>query len=372
MVMRLRDICICATTLVVTSGCQSEEKTQQAPQAEASASAKPEGPALDPALAKAMADAAKPGAPGAATQGGPPPKGIFAPGEADRQIAVGAAPQLTLGSNGSEPRARLTSGFGTKDKPLQRHISIALQAGPQQGALPVEFDVDFVQEKPEANAARSKVTAKVVGATLPQGLPVPPEVSAAMTKLRGSSVRFEVWPDGGATGFQFEAPKDAPPNLGDILRTLGDSIAAVTLPFPQEAVGAGGFWMATSRDGLMGLDLVTYRMVRVESIADGVAKLNVGSKRYATGTKFAMEALQGNFTLDEFVSTSDGILQYPVGVSVPVDGQLRTVLAASLIPAEQPDQRGTLQLGSQATFSLRGAKAQASGGVKTPALPKAE
>ncbi len=365
--MRLRDICICATTLIIALGCQREEK-QEAPKADASASAKPEGPALDPALAKAMAEAAKPKAPGAATQGGPPPKGIFAAGEADRQIATGAAPKVVLGAAGSEPRTQLKPSFGTKEKPLQRHIAITLQAGPQQGALPVEFDVDFVQEKAEANAARSKVTAKVVSAALPPGLPVPPEVSASITKLRGSTIRFEVGPDGGATGFKYETPKDTPPNLGDVLRTLSDSIAAATFPFPAEAVGVGGFWMVTSRDGVMGLDLVTYRMVRVEGIANGVATLNVGTKRYATGTNFSMEALQGNFTLDEFLSTSDGKLEYPVGVSVPVGGQLQSVLAAALVPAGQPAQRGTLQLGSQASFTERGAKTPAV--PKTPAAPK--
>jgi hypothetical protein len=360
MVMRLRDICICATTLVIALGCQREEKTQEAPKADASASAKPEGPALDPALASAMAAASKPGAPSTPTQGGPPPKGIFAPGEADREAPVGSAPKVTLGSAGSEPRVQLTPGFGTKDKPLQRRISVALQAGPQQGGLPVEFDVDFVTDKPEANAARSKVTAKVLGAALPLGLQVPSEVSQGIAKLRGATIRFELWPNGGATGFRYETPKDAPPNMADIVRTLSDAIAAIALPFPQEAIGTGGFWMATSRDGLMGLDLVTYRMVRVDSIANGVAKLNVGAKRYATDNKFSMDALQGNFTLDELVSTSDGNLQYSVGTSVPASGQLQTVLAAALIPADQPDKRGTLQLGSQASFALRGAQAPAS------------
>ncbi len=359
MVMRLRDICICATTLIVSVGCQSEEKTQEAPKADASASAKPEGPALDPALAKAMA-AAKQGAPSAATtQGGPPPRGIFAPGEADRQLAVGTAPQVTLGSAGSEPRTRLTPSFGTKEKPLTRRISVALQAAPNQGALPVEFDVDFAAEKPQAGAARSKVTAKVVAARLPQGLAVPAEVAQDVAKLRGATVRFELWPDGGATGFAYEAPKEAALNVADIVRTLSDAIASVALPCPKEAVGAGGFWMATSRDGLMGVDLVTYRMVRVESIANGVATLNVGAKRYATGTKFSMDGLQGDFTLEEFVSTGDGSLQYPVGTSVPAGGALQAMLAASLIPATQPDKRGTLQLGSQASFALRGAPAAA-------------
>ena len=68
--------------------------------------------AIDPNLAQAVAAAsvAPPtgkGAPPAQVEGGPPADGVFAPGMADKEIARGALPKLTLGSDGAEPRLKL-------------------------------------------------------------------------------------------------------------------------------------------------------------------------------------------------------------------------------------------------------------------------
>ncbi len=350
--MRLSDICICAATLALLLGCEREEKRTNVDKPQPSAEA--EGPALDPALASALAAATQPPAPAAAAgQDGPPPRGIFAPGAADRQAAVGAPPKITLGGTGTEPRVRLTPGFGTPQKPLAARITVALQAAPNQPALPVQFDVDFSAEKADDASEVRKVTGKIVAAAVGAGLRVPPDLDAGVKKLRGSSLHFELQPNGGATGFRHEGAAGVQPELLDLVRALRDSVATVAVPFPGEAVGSGAFWMVTSRDGMLGQDLVSYRMVRVESVKPEGVTLNLSTKRYATRTAFSMDGLQGNFTLDEFLSTGDGTLEYPSGTSLPTSGVLQSALAASVIPAQQPDQRGTLQLALQAEFAAR-------------------
>jgi hypothetical protein len=106
----------------------------------------------------------------------------------------------------------------------------------------------------------------------------------------------------------------------------------------------------------MGVDMVTYRVIKVEAVQGDVATLSVNVKRYAASNEFTMDGVQGKFTLDELASGGEGKFAYRVGQSVPEVGDMKLLFAASLIPAGQPDQRGTLQLGSQVRFTSRSAK----------------
>lgn len=318
--------------------------------------------AVDPELAQAVAAASGDAAaqkPANEASEGPPPRGIFPPGGADAQIEVGKPPRVTVGSTGTEPRIAFKSGFGTKAAPLKTRITVMLQGGPGQGVLPVDFDLDFEQTASAAeDSPTSEVRGRVVAAEIFGGKGrVPPDLSAGLAKLRGSEVRFELWPNGGATGLRTEVKAGAPADLNDLVRALGDAVATVVLPYPDEPIGAGGYWMATSRDGLMGLDLVTYRLIRVESIADGVATLNVSTKRYAAGTEFTLAGVQGRFTLEELQSGGDGSLRYRPGTSLPLRGKVQLNLAALLLPegvqAGQPGQRARVDVVAQAAFAER-------------------
>ncbi len=350
--MRLRLMFVCSALLPLTLACKSEPKQEAKPDASASAAPKD---AMDPALAKALADA-KQGTQQNAKTDGPPPRGVFQPGQADKEAKAGAAPKVTVGSTGSEPRVRLTPSFGTSEAPAKARVIVALQSAPNQGPLPVQFDVDFTPKKGEGDAPTT-VTGKVVAAGVPAELgAVPPNLVSTLSKLKGSTVEFQTFADGGATAFKSTAPKEVPNELSDIVRALSDAIAATVLPYPAEPIGVGGYWMAASRDGVMGVDMVTYRVIKVEAVQGDVATLSVNVKRYAASNEFAMDGVQGKFTLDELASGGEGKFAYHVGHSVPEAGDMKLLFAASLIPAGQPDQRGTLQLGSQVRFTSRSAK----------------
>lgn len=312
--------------------------------------------ALDPDIAQAVAaaSAARPGAQAAGVPGGPPANGIFAPGAADKEIARGQAPKLTLGSEGAEPRFTLTPA---QPKPGSKQSGTIQVVQQSQGAgLPIEFAVAFEAQKPKGEGSTAvPVVVRVNGAKVAIA-GAPKEVEAQVAKLKGAKVEYDVLPDGAGTNYRYEVPKAAPQDLADIVRALTDVLAVVTLPYPDKAVGVGAFWMATSRDGAMGLDLVTYRMVKVERIEGGKVTLNVNTKRYATSTDFDMPGLPPDAprNLAEFQALAEGTLQIEPGKGFPVGGNQNSAIGVTLQNPANPAARGMLEVRTHAELKLGG------------------
>src|SRR5882724_7053657 len=157
----------------------------------------------EPDLAQAVAavgarSGAGNGVAAGAAAGGPPPNGIFGPGEADKALAKGAPTTLTVGSEGAEPKLSL----GPAPKPGSKRtgtLTIASQSDPQQGAIPISFALSLEVQKGKSDSdagasAPLQVAAKVTGATI-NAPGVPPDLVAAIGKLKGSRVEYQIGPD---------------------------------------------------------------------------------------------------------------------------------------------------------------------------------
>ncbi len=339
--MTVRVPMLLALTLTVF-GCEKHEPPSEAQRSDAGA---PKSEAIDPSLAQAMA-AASVAAPSAKSQsdGGPPPNGIFAPGAADKELARGQPPKLTLGSEGSEPKVTFTP----QPKPGSKQsgtIQVVQQS--QGGGLPVEFAVTFEAQKPKVEGAPAPVpvVVRVTGAKVALA-GAPKDLEAQVAKLKGTKLEYEVLPDGAGSGYKYELPKGIGNDFTDIVRSLSDTLAAITLPFPQKPMGAGGFWMATSRDGLLGLDLVTYRMVKIEKISGNNVTLHVNTKRYSATSDFDLPGLPPDAprNLAEFRSASEGSIELELGKPFLTGGTQNGVLAATLQSPGKPNARGTLEV----------------------------
>jgi hypothetical protein len=317
--------------------------------------------ALDPNLAEAVAAASvgTPGrdAPPAQVEGGPPPDGVFAPGAADKELARGGMPKLTLGSEGSGPKVLL--GVGKTPAKLSGTIQVALQSDPRQGAIPVLISLTVEPKKAEVvgDAAKAPVSlpvaVKVTGAKI-DAPSVPKDVDLQIAKLKGSRVEYSILPGGAGAGFRFDAPKDTPTDFKDVVRSLSDVIGLLTIPYPDKPLGAGAYFMVTSRDDVMGMDLVTYRLVKVKAVTEKGATLDVSTKRYAASRTLDLAGLPPDIdkTLAEFQATSEGTVELPVGALLPTQGQVSSVLAAQLgKPEAKP--RAMLQLQTRAQLDLK-------------------
>jgi hypothetical protein len=339
-----------AAGAMLLAACQ--EKTERSAEPAASVD---RNAAIDPAVAKAVAAASAHAAkgPAPATSGGPPPGGVFAPGAADKELAVGAAPKLTLGGTGSEPRVSLGSPQPKPGWKASGNIQVMMQADPRQGGLPIDLGVTLEASKPSAEGAASfvNVTAKVTSAKV--GVTgVPRELEERIGGLKGARVTYQVGADGAGSNYRTEGGAGAA-EVRDQLRMLEDALALVTLPRPTQPVGVGAVWMATSRDGVFGLDLVTYRLVKVEEVSGDTVTLSIGTKRYAASNKFAMAGLEANAPKEllEFQARSDGRLTFGVGVPFPQNGEIQSVLGAAL--GEGGQQRGMLQIQSRIGLDFR-------------------
>jgi hypothetical protein len=340
-----------------TAGCEKEQHEKTA----GPAASVDKAAGIEPALAKAVAAAsslARRGAAPGSASGGPPLGGIFEPGAADAEIKKGTAPKLTLGGTGSEPRVLLGPLQPKPGWKTQGVIQIAVASDPQQGPLPVQFAVTVEALKPKSAPADAgppepvTMSVKLVGAKL--GVTgVPQDLEARFAKLKGSKIEYQVSADGAGSGYRTELAAGADA-VKDQLRQLNDIVALITLPTPTQPLGAGAFWMTTSREGVLGLDLVTYRMVKVEAVTGDLVTLSVGTKRYATSTRFDLDGLPPDapHELAEFECKSEGKLLLKVGSPFPQSGDVQSLLAASLVIPGQQGQRGNLQIQSQASLEF--------------------
>lgn len=355
---------MCAV-LAAAASCKKEEEARSERDNQADDAGTSKVAAVEPNLAQAMAAAsasANPGAPGADNQG-PPPNGIFAPGMADKEMTKDGEPKITLGSEGTEPKVRLGPSLepGTK---VSGAIQVALQTDAQMGAIPVLLSLTIEAKKPAGAAANTPdaetkpepvpVSVRVTGAKI-DAPGAPRDLDAQFAKLKGSRVDYLVLPNGAGTGYRFETPPGIDNGeLRDTIRSLSDTLALITIPFPDKPIGQGGFWMVTSRGDLFGLDLVTYRLIKVEKVGPSSVTLKVNTKRYAADSRFELPGLPPNIppNIVEFQANSDGTLELPQGSAIPKSGRIDSALLAVLGDASSK-QRAAVQLQSRAQISLQ-------------------
>lgn len=308
--------------------------------------------AIDPNLAEAVAAAsAAPakGSPRAQVEGGPPADGVFAPGAADKELALGTPPKLTLGSDGADPKVQL----GPSKTPAKQSgtIQVAVQSDPRQGALPILLGVTLEPKKAADKAAAAQlVSARITSAKI-DTTGIPKELDDQLAKLKGSKVEYGLTPNGAAVGMRADVAKGAP---DDIVHALSDALGLLTLPYPDKPIGVGGYFMVTSRDELLGLDLVTYRMIKVKEISPEGVTLDVNIKRYSASRKLDLPGMppEVDKTLFQFQAEAEGTVRATPGALFPGQGELNSVVAAQFAAAD-PKRRPSVQLQTRIQLDLK-------------------
>ncbi|MCA9596346.1 MAG: hypothetical protein KC776_23690 [Myxococcales bacterium] len=340
---------------LVAAGCEEKKPSVSTPEADAGEVENAQ--AVDPSLAKAVAQVEKQGG-GAATTAdagdGPPESGVFAPGKADELHKKGTPPLVKLGQAGSAPREVLKVALSPGDK-RKGNVELTMRSG--RNVLPgIDLSLSIEAQKPKPGEDGIPVLVKVVGAKVGdiQGQPAPKELSAQVSKTKGSKVEYRLLPNGAAVDPRYELAKGADENLNMVLRSLMETLTTASLVVPKEAVGAGAMWMVTSREFVGGADVVAYRLVKLDSVDKDKLSITVSAKRYAASPKLTLMGLPPgkDLSLEQFQSTADGQLEVLKGHSLPGSGTLKSTLLAALSDGTQSDQRVGVQAMADATLSI--------------------
>jgi hypothetical protein len=343
---------------LLSSGCEDKKSSSTASK-EADAGETETAQAVDPSLAKAVAQVEKSGAtPGAKPDAGdgPPESGVFSPGKADELHKKGVPPTVKLGQAGTAPRKVLTVTMAPGDK---RKGSVELTMRSGRNVLPgIGLDLSFEAKKPKPEEAGVSISVKVLGAKVGdiQGQAAPKELTDQIAKMKGSRVDYRMLPNGAAVDPRYDLVKGADENLNMVLRSLTETLTVASLVVPREAVGEGAFWLVTSREFAGGADVIVYRLVKLDAIKGDKLSVTISTKRYAAAPKLTLMGLPPgkDLTLEQYQSTSDGQLEYASGRALPSSGSLKSALLAALSQAGQaPDQRMGVQSMADATLSMK-------------------
>ncbi len=335
-------------------------------------------PAVDPALAEAVAAASASAAPSgeaATAEGGPPQNGVFAPGKADQELVRGAAPKITLGGEGSAPRVQLT-GL----PPLGKHpmrVRFAQLSG--RGGIPLDLNLSLEVTQPASDSADAGggTTGRTVVATVESAQldaarlaqQAPESVAAEITKLKGSQVSFVVDESGCGRDFTVEASKAAGGGQNDMLSSLGGLLATVTLPVPTKPVGQGAMWMATTREMVMGIDTLSYRLLKVEGFDGGNVTIKIDTKRYAADARQVVPTLgkDGAVEFQAFQAEGTGSVTVPTAGGFPLEGKINRDLRALLITGSSNAQPMMMQERVEGVFESQAAETAGDTAAAPPA-----
>ncbi len=254
---------------------------------------------------------------------------------ADAELTKGAPPKLKLGSTGSDPKVQIGSSVPSSafDK-RGGQVDVALRTG--ASAFPgIAVKFEFAQPSNAAapttgvpvdqNSGPLLVTVAQSDLSATQPGQIPPELAAEIRKLKGTQLTYSAQ-DAALVGAPTVAlAKGANPQLETLIQAAGTGLSDAILAYPKEPVGAGAFWMLTSRDRLLGTDVVSYRMVKVVEVTDGKARLEVNTKRYLADGGIGLPGIE-DAKVHQFQAEGSTQLSVAAGQSLPLEGRSQTAI----------------------------------------------
>ena len=326
-----------------TIGCQ-EEKKPTAPITDAGADAQT-GPIVGGKLGEALAQAAQaPPVQDAGTKdgAGPPESGIFESAAADAAHAPTAPPKLELFGDGSEPKIPLSYAVSGGD---ERKTTLLLQVrAAQQGLPPLIVELAFKADKAKDDkkksdkAAEAAPVGQAVVVKLASVKPIRGDVPAELKNLKDSVIRYRLLPSGITTDLAIEYPKESTPGIELMMGALVDAVLAATVPVPDKPVGLGAYWMVTDRARSSGVDVLRYRVAKVEKLDGKQATLSLEIRHYATNTTLGLPGLPKDVpvALERYESRGKGEIELGATRFMPERGQIVLGMQSLLKSPNQP------------------------------------
>lgn len=300
--------------------------------------------------------------PASKSEDGPPDKGVFAPGAADKALAPGAPPKVDLLGEGSDPKVSLA--YAPDGGEQKTTVSAAFRMQGRGSALdynlsikidkPKDKDKGKDEKKADAPASASyRVVATIAGLNLPPQLPK--DAADQIGKIKGSEIRWQMASNGAITEVSSALAKGAEAGLDQLVNPIVESITLLTPVLPGKPVGVGAYWMVTDRLVSGIVDVVRYRVLKVEKIEKDKATLSMDVRQYAAKNEIDIGAGQ-KLSLLQFESLGKTKVEFaaPSLLSPRAEGQVRMALDGRVQGGQQAGQQGGLQ--TELTVRFAGAE----------------
>ncbi len=334
-----------ALTVPLALGCEEEKKKPEGDESSA-VDAGPKKPILDKKLNAAMAAAASATAP-VKQQDGPPERGVFAPGQADKQLPPGTDAKIEVYQQGAEPR------FLLKYAPLaEQKSTVTVDFRMAQSALPtLAYSLAIKLDKPKEGDKDKKtdgpflVVAKLVKVEA-VGMALPKDAADDLAKIKGMEIKYELSQAGVVKGLTTTLPKGADAEkLEGAIQSLASAIQLLTIPLPDKPVGKGDYWLVTDRAKASNVDVLRYRVFRVESIDKDKAAIAVEIRNYATKEEADLGSggKEAKLALELFESQGKGRVEWMATSLLPSQGNESYRVQARLVPPGGGQQRMLMQ-----------------------------
>jgi hypothetical protein len=328
-------------SLGLLAGCGEDKKVSATDEAADAGEVAAKKAALDGKLAAAVKAAGSAQAPAAGKQGdGPPDKGVFGPGAADKILAPGAPAKVELLGDGADPKVQLAYAPEGEQK-VTASVTFRNQGRPLAFDYTLNVKIDKPKDKPKDDKKADGPMRVVAAVGAISGPPqMPKDMADQVAKLKGSEIKWQLTPDGLMSDPTYSLAKGADGGLEQLLRQLSEGLTLSTPALPQKPVGAGAYWMVTDRLSSGGIDVVRYRVFRVEKVEKDKATLSMDVRQYAA--KSDIDAGEGQkLTVDQFESLGKGKTEWTAQGLLPAraDGQVRLGLGGRI----QTGQQGMLQ-----------------------------
>jgi len=346
--------------LVALWGCEdkkSKETTTATPEPD------DEPAMLDPELGKVIASASAaappPGAP-PQNENGPPPSGVFQGKRADELHKAGKPPSVELGTPGGEPRVSLAPS--KNEVPKKVTLTVATQMGAGRSLPSVDLEFALKASKPKQKEGKEgdaavllplPVTSKLKKLELSSTQPgqIPKEVADEVAKLEGSKIAWSFLPGGGVGSIELERAAKARGELEHNLVAVVETLAVAALPAPKEPVGEGATWVAQSREVYGGLDMISYRMIRITKVDGDRVTYTVQTRQYASSPQITKAGLPEGGELLQFQSSGTGEFEITRGARMADKASYQHTMKMGVHPPDAP-QNQVMPLVLQSSITL--------------------
>ncbi len=267
----------------------------------------------------------------------PKPAQKTSPKPVSKNATASPAPTVKLISAGAEPRKelRIRSKVGDKQN-LEFTTKMAMDMGTGQTmkmpATKMTLEVTVQNVSAEGDISYDAIIGDVTVLDEPGVLPqVAESMKASLNGMKGLSMKGVMSDHGVTKSFDIKIPAGVAPQMRQAMEQMKESLANISTPFPDEAIGIGAEWEFKLPIKSQGMKIDQVTIYQLISTKENGA--NVASKitQNAANQKITNPAMpQMKIDLIQLTSEGSGNVTFDLTKPLPVSGTMKSSTASAM------------------------------------------